>query len=543
MRVHVVSDVHGSVEALARAGDGADALVVLGDLIDFVDYADPTAGSSAARSAPRSARSSDGCAPAAHPASWSGSSPTPGPGSRTRPRSSSRPSVSSTTSCSPRSPRRPRPSPATSTCLGPGPSTPGPGSACRRAGGGDRRAAVRVRRRGPAAAGPDAARRRRVDALRAGRQEYAATVRGLTAVDVLCSHAPPAVPELAFDVVTRRPEASAPALLERGPAGPAARGAVRARPPAAGRPGAGRPHRVRQRGALPGDRPALRAALVSVAPTGPPVACRHGRRDVLLDHHRRRPDRVMEVIADFPAYPEWADQVKSVEVLDTDAGGRPERVRFPMDAGPIKDTYTFDYTWAPDGRSVSWTWSRARSRRPRTGPTCSSGTPEQTTVTYSLAVDLNIPMIGMLRRKAEKVIIDTALKGLKRRVESAPPASPGELHAVLAAATLGHALAPRADGAVHGQGRGRKTTLAAATAAQLAGRAARRWSSPPTPRTRWGRAGGRPAGRADRAGRRRAVRRPHRHPGPARQCLGSAAGSTCGRCSPGPGSRSWWRTS
>ena len=40
-----------------------------------------------------------------------------------------------------------------------------------------------------------------------------------------------------------------------------------------------------------------------------------------------------------------------------------------------------------------------------------------TTVTYSLAVDLNIPMIGMLRRKAEKVIIDTALKGLKRRVE------------------------------------------------------------------------------------------------------------------------------
>ncbi|NKQ52996.1 metallophosphoesterase [Amycolatopsis sp. K13G38] len=38
MRVHVVSDVHGNAEALARAGDGADALVVLGDLLDFVDY-------------------------------------------------------------------------------------------------------------------------------------------------------------------------------------------------------------------------------------------------------------------------------------------------------------------------------------------------------------------------------------------------------------------------------------------------------------------------------------------------------------------------
>lgn len=44
MRVHVVSDVHGSVEALARAGEGADALVVLGDLLLFVDYADHSRG-------------------------------------------------------------------------------------------------------------------------------------------------------------------------------------------------------------------------------------------------------------------------------------------------------------------------------------------------------------------------------------------------------------------------------------------------------------------------------------------------------------------
>jgi hypothetical protein len=31
---------------------------------------------------------------------------------------------------------------------------------------------------------------------------------------------------------------------------------------------------------------------------------------------------------------------------------------------------------------------------------------------------VSVPIIGMLRRKAEKVIIDTALKGLRRRVES-----------------------------------------------------------------------------------------------------------------------------
>ena len=41
-----------------------------------------------------------------------------------------------------------------------------------------------------------------------------------------------------------------------------------------------------------------------------------------------------------------------------------------------------------------------------------------TTVAYRLAVDVRIPMIGMLKRKAERVIVDTALKGLKQRVES-----------------------------------------------------------------------------------------------------------------------------
>jgi Icc-related predicted phosphoesterase len=40
MRVHVVSDVHGSVDALARAKGDADALVCLGDLIHFIDYTD-----------------------------------------------------------------------------------------------------------------------------------------------------------------------------------------------------------------------------------------------------------------------------------------------------------------------------------------------------------------------------------------------------------------------------------------------------------------------------------------------------------------------
>ncbi|MEV6565084.1 metallophosphoesterase family protein [Streptomyces kronopolitis] len=44
MRVHVVSDVHGNSRDLAAAGEGADALVCLGDLVLFLDYADHSRG-------------------------------------------------------------------------------------------------------------------------------------------------------------------------------------------------------------------------------------------------------------------------------------------------------------------------------------------------------------------------------------------------------------------------------------------------------------------------------------------------------------------
>src|SRR4051812_40550757 len=44
MRVHVVSDVHGNSRDLKRAGEGADALICLGDLVLFLDYADHSRG-------------------------------------------------------------------------------------------------------------------------------------------------------------------------------------------------------------------------------------------------------------------------------------------------------------------------------------------------------------------------------------------------------------------------------------------------------------------------------------------------------------------
>jgi ribosome-associated toxin RatA of RatAB toxin-antitoxin module len=127
---------------------------------------------------------------------------------------------------------------------------------------------------------------------------------------------------------------------------------------------------------------------------------------------------VMAVIADFESYPEWTGAVKEVEVLTEYEDGRAAEVRFVLDAGAIKDRYTLGYDWDGD-TAVRWSLVQAEMLTSMNGSYVLHDTGDgSTTVVYQLAVDVRIPMLGMIKRKAEKVIIDTALKELKKRVES-----------------------------------------------------------------------------------------------------------------------------
>ncbi|ADG79278.1 Polyketide cyclase/dehydrase OS=Tsukamurella paurometabola (strain ATCC 8368 / DSM / CCUG 35730/ CIP 100753 / JCM 10117 / KCTC 9821 / NBRC 16120 / NCIMB 702349 / NCTC 13040) OX=521096 GN=Tpau_2678 PE=4 SV=1 [Tsukamurella paurometabola] len=139
------------------------------------------------------------------------------------------------------------------------------------------------------------------------------------------------------------------------------------------------------------------------------------RESIVIDSP---PEPIMEAISAFDRYPEWVSAAREVTVLDTTDDGRPKRVRFVLEEGFLRDTYELDYTWAPGGRSVEWDLAASTLQRTQHGrydltPTAEGGT----TVTYTLEVTLQIPMLGMLRRKAEKAITDTALKELKRHVE------------------------------------------------------------------------------------------------------------------------------
>jgi len=134
-----------------------------------------------------------------------------------------------------------------------------------------------------------------------------------------------------------------------------------------------------------------------------------------------KPGEVLDVIADFESYPQWANEVKKVQVLTEEGDGWADRVQFTLDARAIKDTYVLDYEWdvRRNGTGVvSWQLVEASVLKAMNGSyTLAAKGREETTVTYRLAVDVKIPMLGMLKRKAEKVIIGTALKELKKRVE------------------------------------------------------------------------------------------------------------------------------
>lgn len=127
---------------------------------------------------------------------------------------------------------------------------------------------------------------------------------------------------------------------------------------------------------------------------------------------------IMDVIADFIAYPEWTGAVKRAEVTDRGVGARAKRVRFGLDAGLIKDTYELEYSWAADGLSVSWELVVGQMQKAQHGSYTLRPVGEGTEVTYSLTVQLNVPLVGPLRRKAERTIMDTALKELRKRVET-----------------------------------------------------------------------------------------------------------------------------
>lgn len=130
------------------------------------------------------------------------------------------------------------------------------------------------------------------------------------------------------------------------------------------------------------------------------------------------PSRVHEVAVDIERYPEWAEDVKEVEVLERDAEGRPVLARFRAAAMGHSATYVlrYDHTEAP--RVLAWKLERGDIVRVLDGEYRFDGGGHTTEVTYRLVVEMAVPLPGFVKRRAESKIVRTALADLKDRAES-----------------------------------------------------------------------------------------------------------------------------
>jgi len=131
------------------------------------------------------------------------------------------------------------------------------------------------------------------------------------------------------------------------------------------------------------------------------------------------PEQCFAVVSDIERYPEWAGDIKEVSVQSRDAEGRPAEVTFR--AGAVgrssSNTLSYDYSLAP--RALSWKQTAGDLTSKFDGRySFEKADNGGTEVTYTLEVELRVPLPGFIKRRAQSRIMHTALEELKARVES-----------------------------------------------------------------------------------------------------------------------------
>lgn len=127
------------------------------------------------------------------------------------------------------------------------------------------------------------------------------------------------------------------------------------------------------------------------------------------------PEVLYDTAADVASYPEWASGVKEVTILDTDAEGRVERARIVLEGFVKEIEYVLRYTHDRP-QLLSWVAEESDDLRMLEGSYQFTPDDGSTEVVYSLRVELNFNLPGFVRRQAEKQIVTTALRGLRKRV-------------------------------------------------------------------------------------------------------------------------------
>ena len=135
--------------------------------------------------------------------------------------------------------------------------------------------------------------------------------------------------------------------------------------------------------------------------------------------------RCFDAATDFENYPQWAGGIKETSILRRDASGRAVDVYYRAASMGRSTAYTLRYFYGADPLRFAWRLQEGDLVSRLDGeyefqpvPGGDGDGEESTDVVYHLAVELAMPLPGFVKRRAESIIVHTALDELKSYVEA-----------------------------------------------------------------------------------------------------------------------------
>jgi hypothetical protein len=135
-------------------------------------------------------------------------------------------------------------------------------------------------------------------------------------------------------------------------------------------------------------------------------------REILID---APPEVIMEALADVGSMLVWSPIHKRIEVLDWYVDGRPQHVKATIKIFGLIDNEILEYHWGPDwvvwdaGDTFQQRGQHVEYNLQRVGV-------DKTRVRFDITVEPSGPVPAFVVKRASKIVLDAATKGLREQV-------------------------------------------------------------------------------------------------------------------------------
>lgn len=129
-----------------------------------------------------------------------------------------------------------------------------------------------------------------------------------------------------------------------------------------------------------------------------------------------KPERVLEILTDFSAYPNWQNDIEAAEIIARDEQGRPSRVKLAMVAMGIKSGLEISVRYPEEG--IAWSLIHGdMMTHNETTYVVKENVSSGTEVALEMAIELKMKVPTFLVKQFISKGINESLQAIKQRAE------------------------------------------------------------------------------------------------------------------------------